>query len=193
MQTLEYTDDLTGQKNKIAKFLRTAKAQVKYEQEENKSASSKSAMKKEEIHVKLPKITLKSFSENPIEWLSFWDSFQVFVDKNSDISSVDKMNYLTGLLKGEAARVIQGLPLSESNYQRAVDLLKERFGQKQVLINSHMDGLLKIRSATNYVKKLRSLYDVCEGYIHGLESLGVYPESYADLLIPIVMKNFLKK
>ena len=44
------------------------------------------------------------------------------------------MSYLGGLLKGEVARVMQGLPLSESNYQRAVDLLKERFGQKQVLI-----------------------------------------------------------
>ena len=44
------------------------------------------------------------------------------------------MNYLGGLLKGEAARVMQGLSLSESNYQRAVDLLKERFGQKQELI-----------------------------------------------------------
>ena len=79
------------------------------------------------------------------------------------------MNYLCGLLKGEAGRVIQGLPLSESNYKRAVDLLKERFGQKQVLINAHMDALLKIPVATNDVKKLRSLYDACEGYIHGLE------------------------
>ena len=43
------------------------------------------------------------------------------------------MNYLGGLLKGEAARVMQGLQLSESNYQTAVDLLKERFRQKQVL------------------------------------------------------------
>ena len=60
-----------GQKSKIAKFLGVKKAQVKYEQEENKSASSKSMMKKEAIHVKLPlpKITLKSFSGNPIEWL----------------------------------------------------------------------------------------------------------------------------
>ena len=56
MQTLEYTDDLTGQKNKIAKFLRTAKAQVKYEQEENKSASSISAMKKEAIYVNYQKL-----------------------------------------------------------------------------------------------------------------------------------------
>ena len=188
-QTLEYTDDLMGQKNKIAKFLRDVKAQVKQEQEERRSASSKFTSKKEAIHVKLPKITLKSFSGNPIEWLSFWDSFQVPVDKNSDVSGVDKMNYLSRLLKGEAARVIQGLPLSESNYKRAVDLLKERFGQKQVLINAHMDALLKIPAATNDVKRLRSLYDACEGYVHGLESLDVYPESYGDLLIPIVMKK----
>ena len=87
------------------------------------------------------------------------------------------MNYLRWLLKGEAAKVMQVLPLSESNYQRAADLLKERFGQKQVLINTHMDALIKISSATNDVKKLRSLYDACEGYIHGLEALCVYPES----------------
>ena len=98
------------------------------------------------------------------------------------------MNYLSGLLKGEAARFIYGLPLSESNYQRAVNLLKERFGQEQVLINAHMDALLKISPATNVVKKLRSLYDACEGYIHEFESVGVYPESYEDLLIPIVKK-----
>ena len=56
-------------------------------------------MKKEAIHVKLPKITSKSFTGNPLLWLSFWNSFQASVDKNSDISSVDKMNYLSGLLK----------------------------------------------------------------------------------------------
>lgn len=43
-QTLEYTDDLLRQRNKIAKFLRDAKAQVKLEQEENKSASFKRFM-----------------------------------------------------------------------------------------------------------------------------------------------------
>ena len=52
-----------------------------------------------------------------------------------------------------------------------------------------MDALLKIPSATDDIKKLRSLCVACEEYIHGLESLGVYPESYGDLLIPIVMKK----
>ena len=65
-----------GQKDRIAKFPRVAKAQVKHEPEEvSKPASSKSAVKKEAIHVKLPKIKLKSFSGNPVEWPSFRDSF----------------------------------------------------------------------------------------------------------------------
>ena len=36
---------------------------------------------------------------------------------------------------------------------------------------------------------MRSLYDACEGYIHGLEALCFYPESYGDLLLPIVRKK----
>ena len=91
------------QKDKIAKFLGVAKARVKHEpQEENKPASSKSAMKKVAIHVKLPKIKLKSFSGNPVEWPSLRDSFQASVDKNFDISGVDKMNYLGGLRSGKS-------------------------------------------------------------------------------------------
>ena len=80
-QTLEYTDDLTGQKNKTAKFLQTAKAQVKYEQEEKKSVSSKFAMKKEAIHVKLQKITLKSFSGNPTSGCHFGTVFKRLLTK----------------------------------------------------------------------------------------------------------------
>ena len=47
--------------------------------------------------------------------------------------------------------------MSESNYKRAIDLHKERFGQKQVLINAYMDALLKIPAAKNDVKKLKSV------------------------------------
>ena len=81
-QTLEYTDDFMGQKNKIAKFPRVAKAQVKHEpEEENKPASSKSAMKKEAIHVKLPKIKLKSFSGNPTSGCHFGTVFKRLLTK----------------------------------------------------------------------------------------------------------------
>ena len=56
--------------------------------------------------VKLPKISLKDFSGNPLEWTSFRDSFESAVNNNPKLSDVDKMNYLKGLLKDEAPRVI---------------------------------------------------------------------------------------
>ena len=67
-----------------------------------------------------------------------------------------------------------------------------RFGQTQVLINAYMYALLKIPTATNDVKKLRSLYDACEEYKQGLESLDVYPESCGDLAHPYCDKEITR-
>ena len=80
------------------------------------------------IHINLPKINIKSFEGDPLEWLTFWDSFSAAIDKNLELSDVEKMNYLNGMLKGEAARAISGLPLTEENYRKATELLKERSG-----------------------------------------------------------------
>lgn len=46
-------------------------------------------------------------------------------------------------------RVIQDLLLSETSYQRAINLPQEQFGQKQVLILSipHVDAMLKTLAA----------------------------------------------
>ena len=81
------------------------------------------------MHINLPKINIKSFGGDPLEWLTFWDSFSAAIDKNLELSDVEKMDYLNGMLKGEAARAISGLPLTEENYRKATELLKERFGK----------------------------------------------------------------
>ena len=64
--------------------------------------------------------------------------FSSAVDLNTQISKVDKLNYLNLLLEGAAASSIQGLTLSESNHDSAVKLLKERFGKPQQIIAAHM-------------------------------------------------------
>ena len=50
---------------------------------------------------------------------------------------MDKLNYLKGLLKYEAEDVISGLEIIGNNYEVAVDLLKERYGRKESVINTH--------------------------------------------------------
>ena len=87
------------------------------------------------------------------------------------MSGIQKMNYLNGYLKGEEARAVSGLPLTNENCHIAVEILKDRFGRNQVLINANTESLLKINAPSNDVKKLQLFYDTCESSIKGLESL----------------------
>ena len=88
---------------------------------------------------RLPKLVLPKFDGEITKFKSFWDSFYSAVNKNADLSSVDKFNYLHALLEGQAARAIQGLTLSESNYQAAVEILHEHFDKTQQIVSDHMD------------------------------------------------------
>ena len=63
---------------------------------------------------------LPKFNGEITKFKSFWVSFDSAVKKNADLSTVDKFNYLHALLEGQAARAIQGLTLSESNYQACI-------------------------------------------------------------------------
>ena len=39
---------------------------------------------------------------------------------------------------------VQGFSLTDCNYDAAVEMLKERFGNPQQIIRAHMEGLIKI-------------------------------------------------
>ena len=66
-------------------------------------------------HVNLPKMTIKTFHGDPLEWQMFWDSFSTTMHKNGELSNIEKMSYLNGILKDEAAHTIAGLPMMSDN------------------------------------------------------------------------------
>ena len=92
----------------------------------------------ETVKVKLPKLELKPFDGNILNWQPFWDRFQSSIDSNSNISPVDKFAYLQSFLSPSASKCISGLTTTAENYNEAVELLKQRYGNTQVLINPHM-------------------------------------------------------
>ena len=144
-----------------------------------------------EIKAKLPKINLRPFSVDPVNFQPFFDSFKSAIDDNKKLSGVDKMNYLRSLLNGAAAAAIQGLPLTSENYEAAKVILNKRYGNKQTIINAHMEGLVKIPAVTPHdgLKQLRQFFDRIENHIRSLQSLGIESESYGKLLIPLIWKN----
>ena len=139
--------------------------------------------------VRLPKLTIKPFSGKLTAWTPFWDSFNSAIHANPDLSKVDKFHYLRSMVSHSALEAISGLTLTGDNYDEAIEILQKRFGNKQLIINKHMEQLLNVDSVTSPhdVKGLRHLYDVIESNVCSLKSLGVKAESYGSLLSSVLM------
>ena len=67
---------------------------------------------------------------------------------------------------------IEGFFLTHGYYSRAIDLLRERYGQHHKIIHATMQALLQLPSPSINIPSLRSFYDKMEIYIRGLESLS---------------------
>ena len=107
--------------------------------------------------VKLPKITFPQFNGDPVRWTSFWDSYQSVVHLNSDLTEVGKFNYLWSLLHHSAYDTIDGLTLSSTKYNEAIEIHCKCFGNKQVIISKHMNLLMNMDpiSSDRHLKDLR--------------------------------------
>ncbi|XP_070556469.1 uncharacterized protein [Ptychodera flava] len=132
---------------------------------------------------------LPTFSGDILKWVSFFDAFKSAVNDDKNLGDVQKFQYLRAQLQGEAARTIEGLSLTSSNYGHALQLLDERYGQKHKIISAYMKALWDMPTPTGELSSLRNFYDTLESYIRGLQSLGKSEESYGDLLVPIVLEK----
>ena len=74
----------------------------------------------------------------------FKDSFEVTIDNNESLTSIEKFSYLKGYLTGDAEKCIAGISLSADNYVQAWELLSEWYGNPHLVISSHMDQLWKL-------------------------------------------------
>ena len=122
--------------------------------------------------VKLPKIHLTKFDGDILKWSEFWDIFEATVHQRDDLHNVDKFGYLKGQLLGAASEVLSGLELTNDNYNVAVQLLKERYGRKQFLIDAHYAKMMNIPMATYRASSLRSFYNVTEKHLRCLKTFG---------------------
>ncbi|CAG2211395.1 unnamed protein product [Mytilus edulis] len=102
----------------------------------------------------------------------FWDQFEVTVHKNTKLSNVEKFSYLKSKLHGTAQSAISGLQLSNENYDVAIDILKDRFGDIQNAVNAHYVELINLSCASNRTSELRFLYDKIERNLRSLEALN---------------------
>ncbi|GFR03337.1 DUF1758 domain-containing protein [Trichonephila clavata] len=105
-------------------------------------------------------------------------------------SKVEKLIYLKSLVGGGATSAIKGLELKIENYNSALEILRSRYGNKDVLVQAHLRSFLNITpiKTSNDLNALRTMHDKIETQIRILESLSVDTKTYANLLTPIIIK-----
>ena len=95
------------------------------------------------------------------------------------------------LIEEPAYSAIAGLSLTEANYEAALELLKKRYGQRQTIINSHIDAILKIEPLQNSadISQLRKFYDTVEQHYRGLKALDVQSASYGTVVVNVLLRS----
>lgn len=99
-----------------------------------------------------------------------WGVYQLTVHQQRDISVLEKFIKLNEALSGEAASIIEGLPLTAENYTVAIKLLTKYYGSTEVIIQENF-------------RYLHNLPIVPPGESRRLKTLGVPRVSY---VIPFV-------
>ena len=141
--------------------------------------------------VNLPKLEFMKFNGMVLKWPEFYDAFQATVDSNPNLSGVDKFNYLCSRLEGDALEVIGGMTLTNVNYDKAKDILKERYGRQDVIVNAHYKSLVNLTMSSLTTSALCHAYDVIEKHLRSLEAINQDVES--PLLITMLLSKFPKQ
>lgn len=109
---------------------------------------------------------------------------------NATLSETDKFHYLRNYLRGEAAAAIAGFATTSACYGNAVQLLKDRYGDKRQIEQHRLRALRDIRCVrlASDVQQLRNLYDQVQMNMRGLDALGVPTSSFSAMLYDILLK-----
>ena len=138
----------------------------------------------------LPTLEFKKFGGDVKDWLTFWGQFKK-IDEDLEMDDADKFQYLLQATtpKTRVWEVVESFPPIGSNYSKAMECLKARFGREELLVEFYVRELLKLTLVMNSKEggvTLSSLYDKTETQLRALETLGVATDKYAAMLFPLV-------
>lgn len=128
------------------------------------------------VRHQLPTLQLKEFNGEPREWPGFWQSFSAAID-DQPLPAHAKMNYLLGVLKGEAARAVEGYTVNDGNYRLVVDMLRRRFGDPKRVADQLISELMNLPRSDDNLAALRRTAEAIERITRQFDQLGIEQDS----------------
>ncbi|XP_036320220.1 uncharacterized protein LOC118734620 [Rhagoletis pomonella] len=134
----------------------------------------------------LPRLSLPTFSGDYADYKNFITTFTQIIAREPRLSNIEKFNYLLSCLKGAALETVKAFQVTNENYSKALDRLKERFDNPTLIFLEGIASLFTAPEKSN-AQQLRSLVDKASAIYSSLESLGLSTSIAQAMLIYIVM------
>ncbi|OXA50593.1 uncharacterized protein LOC110853553 [Folsomia candida] len=146
-----------------------------------------------ERRVKLPKCNLQKFDGKMRSWLGWWAHYEL-IHKDQSLSIPDKFRYLVESMESgtEAAEIVGSFPKTPQNYQKAVDMLTQKYGKKEMLVAMYMTDLAELLFSKEK-SSISKFFMALQTQLQNLESLGVKSEESSPYLLPMIVKSLPKE
>ena len=122
-------------------------------------------------NIRMPRITIPTFEGGYKNWITFYDLYRVLVHENSDLSNIEKFQYLVSALKGEPLNLIKAFPISDINYNVAYETLVKRYQNKRQLAFFAWQAIDSVKLQNNSPRAFRFLLDTFQENLAILKSL----------------------
>ena len=140
---------------------------AKVEASPSESSSSASG----NIEARLPKLVITKFDGTYADWPRFWGQYSETIDK-SGTPPVTKFSYLRELLCEKAKKAIEALPYNAEGYNRAVAILKDRFGKDSEVVKAYVKEILDLPYIpSSNPKRILDSYEKLVYSVQSLETL----------------------
>lgn len=136
-------------------------------------------------------LKLPEFSGEYSKWLFFRNNFETTIHQDDELSSMQKHQYLIGVLQGEARKVIEDYSISNENYESAWKLLKDTYDNQLAIIETHVEQLLNMPEIPrdNKVEGIKQLVWHLQTNITSIKSLNQPVEHWNTVIIQLAKKR----
>ncbi|XP_036347074.1 uncharacterized protein LOC118756415 [Rhagoletis pomonella] len=139
-------------------------------------------------HNRLPSLKLPKFDGKYAEYKRFFRTFCNMVHDDPTMPKVDKFNYLLNCLSGPALSVIEPFQVTEENYPKAIQRLKERYDNNVLIFQDYITSIFNIpMMKRSDAASLRNIIDTVAALRGSLLSLGSKSDIMNSMLIHIVL------
>ncbi|XP_075155285.1 uncharacterized protein LOC142228679 [Haematobia irritans] len=139
---------------------------------------------------RLPELKIPAFSGSYTDWPNFFAMFTTVIANDMDLTNIEKFQHLRSLLTGSALDTISSLEPNDANYDKAIELLKNRFDNKLLLFQMHIKEVFGLKNVEKgSASSLRQLSDKLNAHIRALETICTKEQLADGFLVNLVVSK----